>query len=862
MRLRYMTLAGLVLLAQACGDSTSSPTPSRLVVTPSSFTLDAVGATLQFSARLEDKKGKEITGAAISWTTTNPEIASVDPSGLVTALRPGSSAVQASAEGITGRATVSVDPAPNQMGKVAGDLQFGTLRQILPTQPTVEVLDSNGNPIQGKFVTFSVIVGGGIATPGQVQTGVDGRASTVWQLGCSNENPQRLEAKIGSLTVSFTASVDLEALAICQESVPEGRETLPYSATLVAAGGDQGSITWSALGGLPPGLQLQPGGQLTGIPNLAGTYPFQVRVQDGQGASATADFQLRICDAPAQLAVGGRMSLAPSGPEGCGLFLPAGQDGDRYRVGAVYTRSDTVSTDVPTVTVNLRREVGGAVASQTLVSTPISPFNPGKPDLVDQSLPGLEEALRTARATEVFHNRIRVAEQELLRRLGPAARPLPDTRVLTRSSGPALASPDKVAFTNSADFSSCTVSETRRAIKVKENDLMVIYQDSIQRASDALTDTHAQWMLDHYAANGAQVIDGYFGGVSDINGDGKVVVLISPVFEGEQYQNTVAFVWSGDFFPKTSQPGWSGCPASNQMEMMRFNLAIIKRLAQGDFQALGTVVHETKHISSLYKSIIRSDYHSPYYQPLWVEEGTAEFAEEVASRIAWAGTNGPAVGAMAKASDVIPSQGGSGFTPENYSVILVNAGTTGYLSSQPNGVVTTPQGAGSNHSVYGSGWHFHRWLGDAYGNAAVPFGDSSFFRTLNDSLTVTGPAGILGLTGAGSWAGLLEEYLGAIMLNGTGAPLGPRDFTSYDFPSMNTTFNYTGKPSGDYPWPVNITPIQNSAPFATATNMGPIGPSGVRILDLTSNGTGLGLDIRVTTGAASSPFRIVVVRVK
>ncbi|MFH1763471.1 MAG: hypothetical protein ABIF09_04685, partial [Gemmatimonadota bacterium] len=323
----------------------------------------------------------------------------------------------------------------------------------------------------------------------------------------------------------------------------------------------------------------------------------------------------------------------------------------------------------------------------------------------------------------------------------------------------------------------------------------------------------------------------------------------------------VAFVWSGDFFPKTSQTGWQGCPASNEMEMMRFSLPVIKRLVDGDFQALGTVVHETKHISSLYKSIIRSDYFSSYYQPTWVEEGTAEFAEEVAARIAWASTGGPAVGAMVRASDVSPSLGGSGFTRENYSVILVNAGTTGYLSSQPNGVVVTPVGASSGHSVYGSGWHFHRWLGDAYGNASTPLADASFFRTLNDSLTATGVAGILSVTGASSWSSLLEEYLKAIMVNGTQAPQGSRAFTSYDFPGVNTTFTYTGKPSGNYPWPVNVSGSVTTWPFASLTNTGSIGPSGVRIFDVTSDGTGLGMEVTVTA-AGAFPFRIVLVRIK
>jgi hypothetical protein len=204
------------------------------------------------------------------------------------------------------------------------------------------------------------------------------------------------------------------------------------------------------------------------------------------------------------------------------------------------------------------------------------------------------------------------------------------------------------------------------------------------------------------------------------------------------------------------------------------------------------------------------------------------------------------------------------FTRENYSAILANAETTGYLSSQPNGVVVTPVGAGDSHSVYGSGWHFHRWLGDAYGDAESPLADSVLFRTLNDSLTAAGVQGILSVTGAESWASLLEEYLLAVMLNGTGAPQGPRAFTSYDFPSMNRTFSYNGKPPGDYPWPVNISDPANevTAPFATVSNTGPTGPSGVRIFDLTSNGTALGLDVKITAGGGLSPFRIVLVRVQ
>jgi len=276
MKKRYFGLGLVLLLTQACGDSTSAPVPTRVVVSPISTKMVALGESLQYSARLEDEKGKEMTGTVFTWSTSDSQIATITPSGLLSGLKAGSVSVRASAEGVTGSANLNIDPIPDQLTKIAGDLQEGTLRQVLPDHPTVEVHDANGNPVAGKFVTFSVVAGGGTATPWQVQTGSDGRASTVWQLGCSNDNPQRLDARIGGLTVSFTANVDLTALAICQLSVPDGRETHPYSASLEAAGGDPSTLNWSVVAGaLPPGLTLQLGGELSGTPTLAGSFRTQ-----------------------------------------------------------------------------------------------------------------------------------------------------------------------------------------------------------------------------------------------------------------------------------------------------------------------------------------------------------------------------------------------------------------------------------------------------------------------------------------------------------------------------------------------------------------------------------------------------------
>lgn len=838
-------LVFLIVALQACGDSTSSKDPSRVVISPFLHLMSSVGETVQYSATLEDQNGDAIEGSVFTWSTSDPEVASITQTGFLTGHKAGSITVRATSENIGGNANLTIDPIPDELKITSGDGQSGTLNQVLPENPKVQVLDALGNPVVGKFVSFSIVAGGGTTSPWQSQTGPDGFASTVWKLGCSNENPQRMDARVGPLTVSFTANVDLDALAICDDFVPQGRETQAYSTYLEVAGGDQGSVNWSVSGGqIPPGLNLQPSGELSGIPTLAGLFQFQARVQDALGGSASADYELQVCEGPLQLGVGEKRAFSPPGPDECGFFLPSGDEGDRYRFAVIYTRSDTASADVPSVTVEMVREAGG------LPMTGPSKFRAPEtgalgPRITALGSTALRGALSTRKRTEDFHNQIRVAERELLKNLGPNARPLPDQRGPARVSGPLKVSPDKVSFTNAVDgFTSCDVKETVRAIKIRENDLMVIYQDSVQRASDPLSEGIAQQMLDFYKANGKDVIDAYFDGVTDINSDGKIVVFVTPVVD----EGVAAFVWSGDFFPKTSQPGWGACPASNEMEMMRFNLGTAKGISSGNFQAFGTLVHEAKHISSLYRGIFRKE-----YQPLWVEEGTAEIAKELASRQGWADEGGPAVDAMVFGQDV------EEFTPENYGIILVHAGTTGYLASQPNAVVVNPSGARSDHSVYGSGWHFHRWLGDAYGVPDQPKGDSALFRALNDSLTAAGTEGVLQVTGAPSWASVLEDYVSAVMENGTGLPLGARSFTSYDFRSMNRSFTYTGKPDGDYPWPVNAS---GSGAFISTSNIGPIGASGIRVFDLTSDGTGLGLDVKVQTSGGVFPFRIVLIRVK
>jgi hypothetical protein len=379
-------------------------------------------------------------------------------------------------------------------------------------------------------------------------------------------------------------------------------------------------------------------------------------------------------------------------------------------------------------------------------------------------------------------------------------------------------------------------------------------------------------MLDYYSTYGKGVIEDYFPGVSDVDENGKVLVYIS--FDDNLEDGAVAaYVFAGDLFDT------EGCPTSNQAEVMYFNAALVREVDEGFPQALETTVHEMKHVSSFWQGIRRasnlgdlpSETRWPF-QPSWVEEGTAEIAGNVATRISWNAIGGPAVNAMVTEEDIRNTaiDSNDDLLPEAFGIVIRMSRVQGYLSSQPNGLVATPNGADGDHSVYGSGWTFLRWLGDAYGQAGIaPFADADFFASQNDSMTQPGIAGLEEITGK-SFGELLEEFASAVMLHQTGVPEGLRAYTSYDFVSSIEMWCWAADnppcdgtspgPAGAFPWPVTTTSDgRMAAPFDNAQYTGNIGATGIRIHEFVSNGTGSGIQLGIT---AQQPAVVVVTRVE
>jgi hypothetical protein len=114
MRKTSLALLGLMALVVACStvltDQSSAPIAS-VVMTPDSSDVP-IGAAAQIRAYPLDSTGALRPGQNITWTSSDPSIATVDDTGGVAGMGNGTATITASVRGIDGVARVRVGPAP------------------------------------------------------------------------------------------------------------------------------------------------------------------------------------------------------------------------------------------------------------------------------------------------------------------------------------------------------------------------------------------------------------------------------------------------------------------------------------------------------------------------------------------------------------------------------------------------------------------------------------------------------------------------------------------------------------------------------------------------------------------------------
>lgn len=131
--------------------SDDEPVFTRIEVTPASASV-VERRTVQLSAKALDQYDADIDIDVIEWASSDEELATVDETGLVTSIRPGTVTITASAGGKSDEATITITESP-----VASLLlQADPTELAVDTDTTLEVVvkDAEGYELFGRTVVF------------------------------------------------------------------------------------------------------------------------------------------------------------------------------------------------------------------------------------------------------------------------------------------------------------------------------------------------------------------------------------------------------------------------------------------------------------------------------------------------------------------------------------------------------------------------------------------------------------------------------------------------------------------------------------------------------------------------------------
>ena len=681
-----------------------------------------------------------------------------------------------------------------------------------------EVRDRNGHPMPNETVSWYDLDGSvAIIRATGTQTG---RATA------TGVGDAEMAASVGALGATFSVSVR-QTLA----SAELGRDDtlIPLAGTPARVTGHVRDRNGHGIPGVPVVFRVEAGGGRVDPDSATTDADGRSVTSWTPGASGTQTLSMTVDTLSAQLSdiwcsplvLGAQMPVGEPrvvshGDGACGVSVEASEAGTYYRATLVSLAGGGAPDDVALSVIADGASAGGPPVSVAPVAGMTAPN-----DRTDH------------------HAAARERDRHVLARIGRPGgpRPLPDL------SGTLAGRREDPVRTRTFTWGrpgtvedNCTVDRSYTGVLLAHNNDIAIYADESLPSPIAAVD--AQVVADHFEAFGAPTIRAYFGGVGDVDGDGRVLVII------QQLGGPNGLVWAGNLLSRED------CPASNAAEL----IYIDEHLVRSDVLAGAprTVIHEAKHVSSHHQQVRRAEAGGTHLvdtrHPTWVEEGTAEIAAEVAARLGWESIGGPPPGAMVTAADVRGPQGHAlhMWTPEGVAIKDVLEAYGVVIATQPNSI--------TEGHPYGAGWGFFRFLGDWIGGAGRSrLGDAPMFARLNDAATPLGVDGIRQVTGR-TFEELVIEYAQAISLAGTGAPniAGVPSFSTYDMTGLN------GRPfipyvltSSRFPYPVTTVGWGHGAPLwrslaEPTTIAGRIGPNGFRVHDFGAERAGDKAVFRVT----------------
>jgi len=142
------------MTAQASVAVTLTPI-ATVTVAPLTTTL-LVGATQAFTATTRDVANNVLTGRVVTWASSNPGKATVDQTGLVTAVSAGTVIVTATSEGKLGAAQITVNvPVPVCNSSVALQLTVGAIHPLTAAEKASLCLGGGASATEYALIPFN-----------------------------------------------------------------------------------------------------------------------------------------------------------------------------------------------------------------------------------------------------------------------------------------------------------------------------------------------------------------------------------------------------------------------------------------------------------------------------------------------------------------------------------------------------------------------------------------------------------------------------------------------------------------------------------------------------------------------------------
>ena len=229
----------------SCGkDGPTEPpaqVPATINLSSYEVSLTAVGQMIQITATVLDQESRIIPGATVTWSSSNPNVARIDPGGTVTAASNGSAQITASFDQARAIASVSVRQEPARITVIPESATLTTVGETVQLEAVV--YDSGDTVIPGTQVVWTS------SLPAVATVGANGLVTAV------SHGTTQINAASGTATMVATVSVFFPpeafsiTLDISSATLTEVGQTLQLAAMVYDIDGEAipgAPVKWSS----------------------------------------------------------------------------------------------------------------------------------------------------------------------------------------------------------------------------------------------------------------------------------------------------------------------------------------------------------------------------------------------------------------------------------------------------------------------------------------------------------------------------------------------------------------------------------------------------------------------------------------